>query len=159
MKTLSLSNYDVVPKDAATLKVVLFPSADGTVPPPLYLRGKDGTRAAVITKKMLDDGTAKWSWSARIDTAGIPSDYIALVKWWFEGLTSDKEYRELLNETYAPIGTVGFEINKAKSLLIKNAVNQNLKGEPSDRRTDLNRYLKAKLARALSKVAREKDSK
>jgi len=142
MRVLNLNFYERTTVDKATLGVVL-PGTNDTV----YYRGKDAAKSKPLTIEDLNNGL-EWSKDKHVDTSGTPSNYITLVNWWFAEALKNGEYREHLNKNYADLGNIAVEINKAKTWLVKNATNQNTKGEPTARRSNLNKYLKGRLAKA-----------
>ena len=153
MRTLNLNNYDIVGKDEATLKIVPKELEDGTQPPAIYLRSNKRNANKPVTVADIEEGTAVWSPTVRIDTSGSPKDYIRLIRWWFEQSGKDEDYVDGIQTKYHQIKDVVEEVLKAKYWLTETAAYRvNAAGEYFKRPEQIGRFLKGWMSRVIKRT-------
>jgi len=114
-KSINFNDYERVKEGEHTLKITLFKLGDGSTPPILYLKSKKAKPDTTIEDVRL--GKKAWCSTVHIDGKCQPSDYIALVNWWFDSAHNDKEFREFVLLNFGDLKDLNVQIDKCQNWL------------------------------------------
>lgn len=140
MRTLNMNKYNIVPEDDATLKIIPFMLADGTQPPPLFVRSVSSPVGGLLAKDL--DNT-EWDPAIKIDVKQEPHDYRKCVIWWFLKMSGDDLYKQRIIETYGKSykNNLRREVQKIKNWLLDNAGYKNKNKKYTRRKTNIGQFV------------------